>query len=131
MASLSYSTDPAPNGVPEHASSIARRRRQVGFRRRIQLWGAAFVLPALLFFAVFKYGPMLWAMGLSLSSYDMVSQPSFVGLENYRSLAADPIFQVTLVNTLVYIGASTVLITVVALALALAINTGVPCARYC
>jgi multiple sugar transport system permease protein len=74
---------------------------------------------------------MLWAMGLSLTSYDMVSEPRFVGLENYQSLAADPIFQVTLVNTLVYIGASTVLITLVALALALAINTGVPYARHC
>jgi len=131
MPSLSSTTDPEPDGIPAHASSVARRFWHVGFRRRIQLWGVAFVLPALLFFAVFKYGPMLWAMGLSLTSYDMVSEPSFVGLENYRSLAADPIFQVTLVNTLVYIGASTVLITLVALALALAINTGVPYARHC
>jgi multiple sugar transport system permease protein len=91
----------------------------------------AFVLPALVFFALFKYGPMVWAIGLSLTSYDMVSEPRFVGLENYQSLAADPIFQVTLLNTLLYIGASTVLIAVVALALALAINTGVPYARHC
>src|SRR5262245_12274566 len=131
MASTSDTTDPELNNVPRRAPPAALRSRHSGFHRRIQLWGAAFVLPALMFFAVFKYGPMLWAMGLSLTSYDMVSEPSFVGLENYQSLAADPIFQVTLVNTLVYIGASTVLITVVALALALAINTGVPCARYC
>jgi multiple sugar transport system permease protein len=131
MASLSDTSDPAPNGVPEQAPSLVRSSRQLGFHRRIQLWGVAFVLPALLFFAVFKYGPMLWAMGLSLTSYDMVSRPGFVGLENYHSLAADPIFQVTLLNTLVYIGVSTLLITLVALALALAINTGVPYARHC
>jgi multiple sugar transport system permease protein len=131
MASTSDTTDPELNNVPRRAPPAALRSRHAGFHRRIQLWGAAFVLPALMFFAVFKYGPMLWAMGLSLTSYDMVSEPSFVGLEDYQSLAADPIFQVTLVNTLVYIGASTVLITVVALALALAINTGVPCARHC
>jgi multiple sugar transport system permease protein len=85
----------------------------------------------LAFFAVFKYGPMIWAMALSLTSYDMVSTPHFVGLENYRSLAADPVFWETLVNTFVYIGGSTVLITLAGLGLALAINTGVPGARHC
>ena len=97
-----------------------------GLRRsatRIQLWGVGFVLPTILFFAVFKYGPMLWAMELSFTSYDMVSAPHFVGLENYRSLVADPIFRATLLNTLVYIGGSTLLITLVGLGLALAINT--------
>ena len=72
-----------------------------------------------------------WAIGLSLTSYDMVSTPRFVGLENYRSLAADPLFWETLANTFVYIAGSTVLITAVGLALALAINTRVPGARQC
>ena len=49
----------------------------------------AFVAPTLLFFAVFKYGPMLWAIGLSFTSYDMVSTPHFVGLENYGNLVTD------------------------------------------
>jgi ABC-type sugar transport system permease subunit len=88
-------------------------------------------VPALLFFAILKYGPMLWAIGLSFTSYDMVSTPRFVGLENYISLAADPVFRVTLVNTLLYIFACTVLVTVVALGLAMAINTSVPGARQC
>ncbi len=102
-----------------------------GFSARIQLWGVGFVLPTIAFFVCFKYGPMLWALELSFTSYDMVSAPSFVGLDNYRSLVADPIFRETLVNTLVYIAGSTLLITVVGLGLALAINTRVPGARYC
>jgi multiple sugar transport system permease protein len=91
----------------------------------------AFVAPTLAFFAVFKYGPMLWAMALSVTSYDMVSAPRFVGLDNYRSLAGDPVFWATLANTFVYIAGSTALITVVGLGLALAINTRVPGARPC
>ena len=51
---------------------------------------SAFVLPTLLFFAVFKYGPMLWAIELSFNSYDMVSAPRFVGLENYRQPGSRP-----------------------------------------
>jgi len=109
----------------------ARRFLSFDFRDRIRAWGFGFVLPTVLFFVVFKYGPMLWALELSFTSYDMVSQPRFVGLDNYRDLIVDPIFRETLVNTLLYIGGSTVLITLVALALALAINTRVPGARHC
>jgi ABC-type sugar transport system permease subunit len=90
-----------------------------------------FVVPTLLFFVVFKYGPMAWAMGLSFTSYDMVTTPRFVGLENYLSLAGDPVFVQALENTLVYIAASTLLITAIALALALALTTRVRGARVC
>ena len=127
---------PAP--TPESARDAARRPRRparrawrLHYSRRIQLWGVSFVLPTLLFFAVFKYGPMVWAVELSFTSYDMVSPPRGIGLENFESLAADPIFRESLFNTIVYIAGSTALITLVGLALALAINTAVPGARYC
>jgi multiple sugar transport system permease protein len=125
------SSVPSASGL---TAPLARARRpfwRLHFQRRIELWGVAFVLPSLLFFVVFKYGPMLWAIALSFSSYDMVSAPQFIGLENYWSLLVDPVFRATLVNTLVYVGGSTALITVCGLALALAINTGVPGARHC
>jgi multiple sugar transport system permease protein len=109
----------------------ARKFWQLHHRQRIRLWGVAFVLPTLLFFAVFKYGPMVWAIDLSFNSYDMVSAPQFVGFDNYRALFSDPIFRETLLNTFFYIAGSTFLTTVIGLALALAINTGIPGARYC
>jgi hypothetical protein len=62
MPSSPYTTDPELNGVPAHAPSVARRFWHVGFRRRTQLCGEAFVLPTLLFFAVFKYWPMLLSL---------------------------------------------------------------------
>ena len=74
---------------------------------------------------------MLWAIELSFNSYDMVSVPRFVGLDNYRELASNPIFRETLINTFVYIAGSTALTTIIGLALALAINTGIPGARHC
>ena len=60
----------------------------------------AFVMPTILFFLVFKYGPMLWAMGLSFTTYDMMKPPRWVGLENYESIVRDPIFRAALLNTL-------------------------------
>src|SRR6202047_3322443 len=87
---------------------VVRRFWQIHHRQRIRLWGIAFVLPTLMFFAVFKYGPMVWAIDLSFNSYDMVSPPQFIGLDNYRALFADPIFRETLLNTFVYIAGSTI-----------------------
>ena len=95
----------------------------INYRWRIRLWGMAFVAPTIAYFLVFKYGPMLWAMGLSFTSYDMMKPPRWVGLENYGSIVRDPIFRAALLNTLVYIAGSTVFITVVGLGLALGINT--------
>jgi ABC-type sugar transport systems, permease components len=89
------------------AEPSARPFWRLGYHTRVSLWGFAFVLPTLIFFAVFKYGPMLWAIELSFNSYDMVSAPHFVGLDNYRTLLSDPIFRETLVNTLAYIAGST------------------------
>jgi ABC-type sugar transport system permease subunit len=118
-------------GVRSRSATRPRPLFRLRQRTNTRLWGVAFILPAILFFAVFKYGPMLWAIGLSFTSYDMVSPPRYVGLENYASLAGDPVFRETLINTLVYIGGSTALITLVGLSLALAINTRVPGARHC
>ena len=113
------------------AARTARPYWRLHYSRRIQLAGVAFVLPTILFFLVFKYGPMVWAVELSFTSYDMVSTPRWTALENYRSLAVDPVFRESLWVTLVYIAGSTILITLVGLGLALAVNTAVPGARYC
>ena len=51
---------------------------------------------------------MVWAVELSFTSYDMVSTPRWLGLENFESLAADPVFRESLFNTFVYIAGSTV-----------------------
>jgi multiple sugar transport system permease protein len=131
MLEVSTSSEARIAGTSTVARRPTRSPWQLHYRGRIQLWGVGFVLPTILFFAVFKYGPMLWAIDLSFTSYDMVSTPSFVGLDNYRDIASDSIFQTTLLNTLVYMAGSTVLITVVGFLLALAINTGVPGARHC
>jgi ABC-type sugar transport system permease subunit len=128
---MSTASSPGARAINAGTGAKRARRSRLKYRDRVRLWGVGFVFPAIAFFAVFKFGPMLWALELSFASYDMVSPPSFVGLDNYRSLTADPVFRETMVNTLVYIGGSTLLITLVGLALALAINTRVPGARYC
>lgn len=104
-------------------------RLRLNYRQRIQAWGIGFVLPTILFFLFFKYGPMLWAFWLSFTSYDMVGTPRMVGFGNFTSIVRDPVFLQALNNTLVYIAGSTILITLVALLLALAVSQRLPGSR--
>ena len=129
MAANTLSTT-VPGRSPR-AGTRGNRRGWLSYRHRIRLWGFGFVVPTLLFLAVFKYGPMVWAIELSFNDYDMMSPPHYIGLDNYRSLAADPVFRETLFNTLVYIAGSTVCTTLVALGLALLISSGIPGSRQC
>src|SRR5258708_38965246 len=71
-------------------------------------WGLAFVLPVVGFFAVFSVFPVLFGFYLSLTDYDLLSPPEWVGLENYRNLITDKLFLTALGNTLVFVAGSTV-----------------------
>ena len=73
-----------------------------------QLWrerlvGLAFLVPALLLFAVFIVYPIVYNVQASTLKWDGVNEGTFVGLGNYRELVADPIFHRTLVNSALWI----------------------------
>ena len=53
----------------------------------------AWVLPALVLLIVFVYYPIVDNLRLSLFSWSAFSPaPTFVGLDNYRTAAEDPVF---------------------------------------
>jgi raffinose/stachyose/melibiose transport system permease protein len=63
----------------------------------------AWVLPALALLLVFVYYPIVENLRLSLYSWNAFSaRPVFVGLDNYRTAAADPIFWRALRNNTVF-----------------------------
>jgi multiple sugar transport system permease protein len=104
--------------------------RRLSYQSRTQLWGMLFILPTILFFLIFKYGPMVWAIFLSFTDYDIVREPQYIGMSNYLSIFKDPMFLQALNNTLVYIVGSTMAITVLGLGLALVINAGIRGSRF-
>ncbi|MDF2707135.1 MAG: sugar transporter permease [Nonomuraea muscovyensis] len=52
----------------------------------------AFLAPVLLGFALFYLYPALRGAWYSLTDWNLLSQPRFVGLDNYAKLARDPLF---------------------------------------
>lgn len=66
------------------------------------------ISPWLVGLVVFVAGPMAASLGISFTKWDLLSQPVFVGLDNYaRMLERDPLFwqalRVTAIYTLAYV----------------------------
>lgn len=104
------------------AAPLPGRDRAPKLWVRRQRWGALFTAPAVLFFAVFFLYPLGQTAYLSLTSYDFLSPPRFIGFGNYTQLFQDPVFLRSLTTTAFYVVASTVLVCVFALALALVLQ---------
>ncbi|HEV8636405.1 MAG TPA: sugar ABC transporter permease [Chloroflexota bacterium] len=93
---------------------------------RVALWGYVFALPWLLGLLIFILGPILASGYLSLTEYDVLSPPTFVGLENYRTaLFEDDLFWPSLLRTFEYSVAFVPLGLFGSLAVALLLNARV------
>jgi multiple sugar transport system permease protein len=73
-------------------------------------------------FLVFTAGPILASLALSLTEFDIITPPRFIGLDNYRDLFADPLFWQSLSVTVRYAVIALPLGLVLALALAVLLN---------
>lgn len=93
--------------------------------RRNQLKGIAFVSPWVIGFFAFTLVPIALSFWYSLCDYSFLQKPAYVGLENYKELAADPVFWLTVKNTAYYAVLALPLGLIVALAAALLLNVGV------
>jgi multiple sugar transport system permease protein len=82
-----------------------------------------FLLPWIIGFTSMTLGPMIVSIWYSLTDYNMLMPPWFVGLENYQRLfTEDPLFWKSLYNTVYYVIFSVPLGLVVGLILALLLN---------
>jgi multiple sugar transport system permease protein len=79
-----------------------RRRGKGGGGRHEGRIALLFISPWLIGFAVFMAYPVLYTMYLSLTDYDVINDPSFVGLANYEELMGDEKVRLALRNTFVY-----------------------------
>ena len=85
-----------------------RKNAKKALNKRFDIFNdniAMFVMisPFLIFFFLFTVLPILSSMALSLTSYDMISAPKFIGIDNYRRMIVnDNVFAVTVKNTLVF-----------------------------
>src|SRR5204862_5234006 len=111
-----------PAGAPRRRPPVTPPQHRVE-----QRGGWLFVTPALLLIGVFFVIPVLGALLLSFTDFDIysigdVTNTRFIGLGNYRTLFTEPLFWTALRNTVYYVVVGGPLSLVVSLAAALLIN---------
>ena len=94
-------------------------------KRQHNLQGWLFVSPWLAGFFVFTLYPILASLYYSFCDYSVLRPPVYIGLTNYRDLWNDEVFWIALGNTAIYALFALPLGTLMALTLALLLNTKV------
>lgn len=106
---------PLPDGV-RGRSPLARRETLAGY---------LFLLPNAIGFIIFTALAVVASAAISLTEWDLISDPKWVGIDNYVELFTnDPLFRTVLWNTFYFTIVSVPASTIIALGLALLFNTG-------
>lgn len=98
------------------------RPRSSPFQRREMIEGYLFAAPFLLGLLVFVAFPMGWALVLNFQSYNLLSPPRWIGMDNVNNLVADPKVWLSLWNTAYYAFTSVPLQLALAFVCALLLN---------
>ncbi len=98
-----------------------------GFERHVTFSAWAFLAPALLLIGVFFFLPVLAALLLSFTDFDIyalgdLDRLRFIGLDNYRQLLQSPLFWTALGNTFYFVIVGGPLSVAVSLGAALLVN---------
>ncbi len=92
--------------------------------------GWAFAFPAVFLIIVFGIVPIVWSALMSFQRNNLLSTPEWIGLENYRALANDPLFETSIVHSIVYTAIFVPLSVGGALFVAIALNRKVRGIRF-
>jgi multiple sugar transport system permease protein len=115
------------SSAPEADEAGGKRRRRTKVPRgrmakKEERAAFLFASPWLLGVILFVVGPILASVALSLTNWNLITSPRFVGLRNYRDMVGDHNFWQSVRVTLFYTVIAVPLYQVVGLALALLLN---------
>lgn len=88
-----------------------------------------FLAAPLALFLIWVIGPMIYSFYLSLTNWDGVSAPGFIGFRNYVRLFNDKIFWTALLNNAKWIVSFITAPVIIGLALAMVLNRAIPGAK--
>ena len=98
-------------------------------KRLSQLTPYLFLIVPLIIYVIWVIGPMFYTFYLSLTDWDGLSTPSFIGWRNFERLFRDPVFFTSLTNNLKWIVCFITIPVVAGLGLAMALNREIPGAK--
>jgi multiple sugar transport system permease protein len=117
-----------PPGTGAGAPGAARsarwaRPRLTRVERRNLRTGLLFISPWLVGFLAFNLYPAIASLYYSFTNFKILQEPRWIGLDNYTALINDPLFWKSLTNTLYLTVIGVPLAVIVALGIALLLNS--------
>ncbi len=107
--------------VMKESSALRARRRLL---RKLSQYKALYlvVVFAFVYFAIFTFYPLVLGVVQSFQKVRLIGAPVFVGVDNYRAILNDPIFMLSLRNSVVVGSVSLFINLAVSLLLAISVN---------
>jgi multiple sugar transport system permease protein len=87
-------------------------------RRSKAYVGYIYILPATIFIVLFAFMPIGMAVYYSMTKFNVIQAPQWLGFQNYISLFKDPYFSAALRNTLLYASMDVPTTTIISMLLA-------------
>jgi multiple sugar transport system permease protein len=91
-------------------------------RIREAIWGYLFITPNFLIILFFTIIPIFFSLYMSLTDWNILSKPNFIGLENYKNILNDKVARETFFNTFYFTVVSVPINTFITLLLAVFLN---------
>jgi len=118
-------TTTTPSAPPSATTAARATGKPRGPGKREARWGMILAAPAFLHSLIWIGIPVIVALALSFTSYDMVTAPVFVGFDNYANIFSDALFWRAMRNNLVLAVVGIPVSMLIALVLAVLLNRGV------
>lgn len=115
------------------AGVIGFKRANLGkLERHEALWGYAFISPWIIGFLIFTVGPMIVSLIFSFTQYSVLTEPRWVGFQNYNTIFdMDKERVLKSFENVLYLGGIGIPLGIITgLAVAMLLNTGVKGLRY-
>jgi multiple sugar transport system permease protein len=104
------------------AVSVAPRSMRLNMARREAIAGYLFISPWLVGFLALTLGPVVASFYFSLTEYQIVQPPKYIGLDNYRRMLEDDLVWQALKVTGIYVLVSTPLVLTLSFGVAVLMN---------
>lgn len=132
LARVSLATATRPGALRDLRARLQRPRPNgkpwIMTRKELTAW--MFLAAPLLLYLIWIIGPTLYTFYLSLTDWDGVTSPAYIGLENYRVLFDADNFRVALGNNVRWFAIFITVPTTLGLAMAMIFNTEIRGGRW-
>jgi multiple sugar transport system permease protein len=106
-----------------HEAVVIRSPRRTSRTQGQAMWGYLLIAPMMTGFAIFFLVALIASLALSMTDWDVLSAPQWVGLSNYAKLPQDAEFMAALRNTAILTIPNVTLRLILSLCIALALNS--------